>query len=365
MRKKWIFITAICVVFVLLTAVFSVLMFQLRHKHELGEARVYHVYNNRIYYTRQCVNDSNTQSFETEASFLEVIESVGADDKIVIEEDISSSQIFQIKSFVSQSNQFEKEVVVNIDLNNKKICSMFELLATYGTIKFNICNGIIQSNYKNVFKLSGENGKIELNIKDVDCYSVGDKNAPLYVEGVNDVSVNALNSKFISKNDFSTYSNYGVGVFLNNDGDFKFENCLLEGGDGLHVKSGDVSLIKCNLVNTGLPVQDYQSVKTGFSAVGASLAAHCYTSIAGTTNFNITIESCVMTTNNSNRVMYVYKVAETGYNAQVNDDSFVNIKSCKFDEDPNCFDNLGRVIYLNGSSPINNGNGYWVYGNVG
>lgn len=364
MRKKWIFIAAISVVCILLTVVFSVLIFQLRHKHQLGDAKVYHIYNDHIYYTRQCVKDGHTQSFETDTTFAEVLEGVGAEDKIIVEEDILSAEIFKIKSFAPQLEVRSKDVVINIDLNNKKISSAFELIATYGTIKFNISNGTINTSYRHAFKLEGELGKIEVNINDVDCYSTGYKTSPLYVENVKEVSVNALDSKFVAKKDTDGGYNYGVGAFLNGVGDFNFENCLFEGGDGLHVKNGDVSLIGCNLVNNGLISQDYQSVSSGFSAVGASLAAHCYTDVEGTTDFKITVEDCVMTTNTSNTVMRVYKVAESGYDVVINPDSYILIKSCKFGEDPNTLDYLNKVIYEDGSTPVNNGLGYWVYGDM-
>ena len=124
MRKKWILITGICISFVLITTVLSVLVFQLRHKHQLGDAKVYHIYNDHISYTRQCIKDGYTQSFESEATFAEVIANLGSDDKIVVEEDIVSSQIFKIDSSSAQGSVIGKDVVVDIDLNNKKICTV-------------------------------------------------------------------------------------------------------------------------------------------------------------------------------------------------------------------------------------------------
>lgn len=364
MRKKWIFITGICVGFVLITAVLSVMIFQLRHKHDLGETKEYHIYNDRIYYTRQCIKDSHTQRFETDATFAEVLGNLGSGDRVVIEEHITTSEIFKIKSTASQPENLQNDVVINIDLNNKEIYSMFELDASYGTIKFNISNGRIKSNYKNAIKASGENGEIEISIKNVECSSNGAKNTPLYIEDVNKVTVNAWDSKFISQNNSLQPGDYGVGVFINNSGDFQFENCVLEGGDGIHVRQGNISLKGCDLINTGLTVQDYQSVDKGFSAVGASLTAHCYTWGAKISNFEITVEDCVMITNNSNRVMYIYKVAKDGYEARVNPNSYVKIKSCKFDENPEQFYNLDKVIYEGDNQVINNGQGYWVYGDV-
>ena len=364
MRKKWILITGICISFVLITTVLSVLVFQLRHKHQLGDAKVYHIYNDHISYTRQCIKDGYTQSFESEATFAEVIANLGSGDKIVVEEDIVSSQIFKIDSSSAQGSVIGKDVVVDIDLNNKKINSMFDLNASYGDIKFNISNGTINSTYLNTIKASGVHGSIEININNVKCLSVGAKNAPLYIENAYKISVNAIDSKFISQNNPFPYSDYGVGVFINNEGNFTFENCLMEGGDGLHVRNGSVSLKSCSLVNTGLVTQAYQSVSTGFSAVGASLAAHCYTSDVGTTNFEITVENCVMLTNNSNRVIYVYRVAKSGCEAVVNPDSYIKIKSCKFSQNPEEFYNLDKVVYEGSSRLMNNGQGYWVYGSV-
>ena len=364
MRKKWIWIACVSVAFVMITVALSVLIFQLRHKHELADAKVYHIYNDHITYTRQCIKDKHTQSFTTDKTFAEVIANLSCGDRIVVEEDISKAEVFRIAPVVSQDEKSGSDIEINIDLNNKKIHSMFELNATYGSIKFSICNGTIDSNFVNAIKVAGQTDKVEVNISNVECYSAGSKNAPLYVENAYDVEVNAYNSKFVSKNNSAEYSMYGVGAFINNKGNFKFDNCTLEGGDGLHVRQGTVSLKGCDLVNTGLITQAYQSAYSGFSAVGASVAAHCYTSAAGTTKFEVTIENCAMITNNSNRVIYVYKTAQSGYEANENINSFIEIVSCKFDENPDGFGNLDIVEYANGGNPVNNGQGYWVYGNV-
>ena len=364
MRKRWVFITSICAGLVLVATLLCVVIFQLRHKHVLGDAKVYHIYNDRITYTRKCVKDSRTQKFDTEATFAEVVANLGRDDRIVVEENITASQIFKINSGSPQSVGAKKDVVVNIDLNNKSICSMFELNASYANIKFNISNGTIYSNYTNAIKVGGLYGEVELNIINVDCISAGAKNASLYIENAYNAIVNARDSKFISQNESLIDSDYGVGVFINNKGDFKFENCLLEGGDGLHVREGKIMLTGCDLVNTGLLNQSYQSVVSGFCAVGASLTAHCYTSGAGTTNFEITVENCVMTTNNSNRVINVYSVAKTGYEPRLNSDSFIKIKSCKFNQNPEEYNNFDKVIYESGSTMTIDGQGCWVYGDV-
>ena len=343
-------------------ATICVLIFQLRHKHQLSEARVYHIYNDRVYYTRQCVKDKHIQSFETDKTFADVVESLSNDDQIVMEEDFEVPGIFEIATTPNQSEGLEDNVIININLNNKKICSMFELNIDGGNVKFNISNGVVDSTCINAIKVSGQNGNVELNITNVECYSVGDKNASLYIEGSNQVLVNANNSKFISKNTSSSYHNYGVGVFINNEGEFLFNNCTLEGGDGLHVRQGNISLTDCSLINTGLIAQDYQSLCSGFYAVGASLVAHCYTENAQTTAFKITVDNCVMITNNSNRVIYVYKVASLGDEAVMNSNSYIEIISCKFDENPNAFYNQDKVIYRNGTNLVNNDEGYWISG---
>ena len=327
MRKKWIIIISICLSVVLVCASLTVMIVKLTHKHKLGDDKVYHIYNDRVYYTRQCLKDGHTQSFETEATtFADVLKIINPNDSIVVEENIASSEILKITSTISQDGSVQQNIV-NINLNNKELFSTFELTATYGTIKLNISNGTIRSSHKNAIKASGENGEVEINIRNVNCYASGEKNAPLYVEDVNKVAVNAWDSEFISQNDSLSYGEYGVGVFLNEQGDFRFENCRLEGGDGLHVRNGKVSLVSCDLVNTGLTRQPYQSVDSGFSAVGASLSAHCYTSGTEVSNFEIVVEDCVMTANNSNRVIYVYKVAKEGYVASLNPNSSIIIKS--------------------------------------
>ena len=121
MRKKWIFITAACVAFVILTTVLSVLIFQFRHEHQLGDAKVYHIYNDRIYYTRQCTKDNYAKSIETDLTFAEVVENLGNADRIILEEDITASQIFNIRGYLYDGGLVERNRVVNIDLNNNKI----------------------------------------------------------------------------------------------------------------------------------------------------------------------------------------------------------------------------------------------------
>ena len=362
MRKKWIIIVSICAVFIVVATVLGVAMFNLRHKHSLTDAKVYHIYNDRIYYTRKCVKDNHTKNFETQLTFAEVMAELNNDDRIVVEEDISSSEIFTISSTTNDTNNLGKNVVVDIDLNNKKIYSMFDLNATYGNIKFNISNGIIQSQYQHVFKASGVHGQIEINIRNINCSSTGYKNAPLYVENVAQVSVNAYSSSFVSKNESMNYSQYGVGVFINNEGTFNFEGCLLEGGDGLHVRRGNISLRGCELRNSGLIIQDYQLVDTGFCAVGASLAANYYANEVGTSSFDIEVDGCFMTTHNSNRVIYIYQTAKSGCSVNIDQESGITIKSCKFDEDPDFYHN-DKVSYLNGL-PVNDGNGCWVCGEI-
>ena len=364
MRKRWIWITAICAGFVLVATLLGVIIFQLNHKHTYSDVKVYHIYNDHIYYTSRCTKDKHSQKFETDATFAEVLASLGNDDRVVVEENIVTPEIFKINSVLPQSSGQKVDVVINIELNNKSVCSMFELNASYGDIKFNISNGTINSSYSNAIKVSGMYGNVELNISNVDCMASGAKNAPLYIENTHNITVKASDSKFISQNQSLADLDYGVGAFINNLGDFKFENCLFEGGDGLHIKQGTVSLKNCDLVNTGLINQAHQSVNVGFSAVGASLAAHCYTSGAGTTNFEITIENCEMTTNNSNRVMYIYNVAKSGYQPSINPNSYVKIKSCRFNQDPDFFDNLDKVIYEGDFDMEIDSQGRWVYGDV-
>lgn len=362
MRKKRVLITVVCVVFVLLAAALSVLMIRLRHKHQLGDAKTYHICNDRVYYTRQCVKDKHIQVFESDKTFAEVIESLSNRDKIVIDEDIEWPEAFKVTDVLSQAEAVN-DIEINIDLNGKTINSMFEISVENANFKFNISNGVINSGFANAIKVNGANGKVELNILNVECYAMGSKNAPLYIENASQVLLNANNSKFISLNTSVLYYNYGVGVFVNAEGDFNFKNCILEGGDGLHVRQGNILLEKCNLINTGLTTQAYQSVDCGFSAVGASLAAHCYTTETKTTNFKIVVDGCTMITNNSNRVIYIYKVSKAGYDAVMDPDSCIDIKSCKFDENPNAFYNQDKVVYVGGSVPANNGQGYWIVGN--
>ena len=68
MKKNKLFLSismAICVICIAITL--GIAFSQPKHKHELGEARVYHVSQDSIYYTRQC-DDGHAENFSTSAT---------------------------------------------------------------------------------------------------------------------------------------------------------------------------------------------------------------------------------------------------------------------------------------------------------
>ena len=121
----------------------------------------------------------------------------------------------------------------------------------------------------------------------------GSQTTPLYGKDCYGMVVNAKNTKFISQNPQLRDGAYGVGVFIDCESEFNFTDCYFEGGDAVHIKSGEVNLTRCKLSNVGLVSNPAQNTDL-FSAVGACLVAVNHTTSNGVSLFNITIVNCEM-----------------------------------------------------------------------
>ncbi len=352
------------------------------HKHTLSDNKTYHICNDRIYYTKVCT-DGCIIPFETDATLLDVLTGVAPDEKIVLDEDVTLTEQVELKSFTTDGQGLTYDI--NFDLNNHTLSSdienptdnnsLFMLNSNQGKIKFNIYNGKINVNdlkYIFRFKNTKINTKsLQLDINDVECVANNRQATPIFAHSeCYGITINADNSRFIAQNSTSINEDYGVGVFLNSDSEFNFNNCYFEGGDAVYVKNGTVNLTGCELVNSGL-VSDTPIVtpQNGFAfwAVGACLTADSYTTSKGTTQFNVTIENCEMRGEASYKMIYAIKTAEDNtLTPTINSNSIVDIKSCVFSNDPTSDKNLSLndqiVQYPNGQAPINNGNQSWVCG---
>lgn len=380
-KSKLILIICACMCVVLSGIVLAIAFWQPpAHKHKLLNAKTYHIYNDRVYYTRQCKDvDGYIETVNMNATFVDVLSSIQPEDKIILEENIVVNKEITLNSFRTDTPSPEGiNLVVNLDLNDKTIStngvftktnnSLFMLNATYGQLEFNVKNGSISSQeLLYIFKFTAREGNIKLNIDDVEFSVEGIKATPLYVHDVSSVTVNANDSKFIARNTTSVASESSVGVFINSDGTFNFDNCYFQGGDAVHVRRGTVNLTDCVLNTKGLLMQTEQTIVSGdgFMAMGASLVADSRTDANGTSVFKITVTGCTMTTENSNRMIYVLKTATQGSTAQIEAESIVDVVSCIFTRDPaNGGANYNIVEYPNDEMPVSNGNNQWVCGNI-
>ncbi|MBQ3502229.1 MAG: hypothetical protein IJA72_01005, partial [Clostridia bacterium] len=342
-----------------------------KHEHTLGEARVYHVSQDGIYYTRQC-NDNYSENFTTQASLLDIMKTMSSQDKIVLTEDIVLDESLTISSVVlGENGPVGLNLNVNIDLNNHQITSniaddvdgaMFKLSANYGTIKFNIKNGKIYSedfkyifDFQNDTTVSSVNKNISLNIDNVECVVKGNNTTPLYANSTaHGIEVNAVNSKFIAQQSTTTDDNT-VGVFINSaNSRFNFTGCDFEGADGVYVKQGRVNLNKCNLNSTLSTRRTLQETENPFFAIGATLLAESYNSSTGCTQFNVVITDCVATAN-SYTAIYLIQTNEEGHDVAFNNNSSVVVNSGMFNGNPQSFEyknSLNENIITYANTPI-------------
>jgi len=324
-NKLIVIISAICCV-VIAGVVMAIALKPNKHEHgDLGNARVYHVLNDEIYYTRT-YQDGCVKRFNTEATFEEVLMASSAVDSVRLEEDVVLNKEVVIKSFVTKDGLPQGiELNINLDLNNHTLStnvesvvnnSVFTLNSNYGTINLNVENGKLYSqDLLSVFKFIN-NGRtdenVELNITNVECTVVGSEATPLFAHNnASAIKVNGLNSKFISKIANNGISGYGVGAYINSASQFNFNNCYFEGGDAIYVKHGQVNLTSCKLVSDGLDKKYEESSET-FCAVGACVVGDTYTSSNGSTEFEINIIDCEMIGNTSSAMIYIAGTAEEG-----------------------------------------------------
>lgn len=385
MRKsRLILIICACMCVVLSGIVLAIAFWQTPlHKHKFGEARTYHVYNDHVYYTRQCKKDGHEEKVNMGGvTFVDVVNLVKSSDKIILEENVVINNEITLKSY--QTNGTTPQGInldVNIDLNDKLLStgyvltkqtnSLFMFDSTYGSINFNIKNGSIYSQELSyIFNFKTREGNVELNINNVECSVLGVKATPIYAHNTN-VKVNATDSKFVSKTTTNNRDDYGVGVFINSDNIFNFDNCYFEGGDAVYVRQGTVNLTGCILQNKGLmsnPLRDHVRSSDDFMAIGSCLATESYTTNTSTSKFIVNIVGCKMyaiTNGSSTMVIYVFRTATTGNNCAVNPNSAINIQSCIFDANPAKGDeNFGVIKFPNGVAPEVNQNEQWICGNM-
>ena len=113
-KKKLGMFISIAVCAVLIVTVLCITFLQPEHKHSLSNARVYHISNSEVYYTRSC-KDGYSKKFETNATFAEIMSTATSNDTIVLDEDIVLNDEITLKSFVVKNN-LPQGVKLNINL---------------------------------------------------------------------------------------------------------------------------------------------------------------------------------------------------------------------------------------------------------
>ena len=373
-KRKIALIFSVVVCLVLAVSVMVIAFNRPAHKHDLKNAKTYHLTNDGIYYTMTC-KDGCKVGFETGMSFTETLTAMSASDKIVLEEDIVINNEIEINSVVTKDElPLPIELNINLDLNNHTITtnvdetindSLFMLNATYGKITFNIKNGKIESNdLSYIFRFATANDAqdtIILNTNNVEYKVVGNKATPLFAHNeCSGIKVNAINSKFIAHKANDLNSDHGVGVYINSESVFNFTNCYVEGADAIYVKQGTVDLIGCELVNVELARRYAGTSENSFKAVGSCLATESYTTSQGTTKFNITITDCSMIGNYSSTMICLVETGEMGVQLAINSNSSINVESCRFNHNPEIGGTHDILHYPNDELPQYEGDGFWV-----
>lgn len=376
-RKKIILTICACACVVLAGVVLLATFWQPKHTHQLNDSKTYHVCNDEVYYTRACTKGCEIR-FDTKASFYDVISSVTAQDSIVLDENIELAEEILIKSFIGQGEQAQAmDIKINLDLNGHAITTniedysnnaMFMINANLGNVELNIKNGELKSEdllyifrFKNT-RYVGQN--IKINIDGVDCTTTGVQTTPLYAHNeCYNVVVNATDSRFISKPVSTDKGKYGVGAFINSDSTFNFDRCYFEGGDGVYVRSGNIEFKNCRFVNSGLVAHTIQSGEK-FSAVGAAFVADNHATNSGISTFQVKIIDCSMECLSSFKTIYVIETSENGATLGVNQNSVINVQSCKFTHNPTALTipQYSLVKYPNGVAPTNQGSMLWACG---
>jgi len=373
-RKVLIVMVAVCMAMIM--AVTLIAFMQKNHKHSLGEEKIYHISNDGVYYTRKCKQGCNIK-FNTKIEFEDILLIAQPKDKIVLDEDMILDKEIIISSVITRDEGPQpRDLNINLNLNNHTITThintvstdaVFMLNASYGTIKFNISNGKVETeDVSTIFRFStycNSEDAIQLNINNVEARVIGENSTPIYASNNSkSLTINANNSKFIAVKSETETANKGVGAFINCDSRFDFTNCYFEGGDAVYVKSGLVNLIECDLVNSGLSHGVVQSNRDSFNAIGSCLATETYTTNNGQTKFTVNIDTCSMIGNNSSIMIFVAQTGDEGVNISINPESSINVVSCVFSHNPKAEVDYDIVNYPGGQPPIEQEDNTWVVG---
>ena len=385
MKKSKIILIAASIACIVLAGITVAIAFNNKeeHIHTYVEGKTFHI-GDDIYYTQQC-EEGHISNFDTNLTFAEIMNSVSATDKIVLDEDFEVGAV-ELRSYISNDNVLTEELnlIINLNLNGntlyyknategvKDTFSFFSLMSPYGKITLNIENGRIQStNLSHIFEFhnNGQTDSINLNLNNVECITEGESCTPIYANDTSEnISVTANNCKFIGRAINSNARNTSVGLYVNSKSTFIFTNCYFEGGDAVYVKQGYVKLDTCELINNGLTIGDQtpqnseSAENVDFVAAGACLTTDSYTTLENgvetVTQFNIDIINCVMEAKTSNVVISnAYTGSSSTGNIKENENSMINIYSCKF---AGVKPATSSMIKLSTECVLNNG--YWVVG---
>ena len=155
-KKRLILIICSCICVLLASAVVTIAFTYSppKHKHVFAEDKTYHICNNGIYYTKTC-KDGCIVSFETKATFTDVLSSVTEIDNIVLDENVILTEDVIVKSFAGSGDDVQDiELNINLDLNgftlstnveNSQNNSLFMFNANRGSVEFNVKNGRIEN----------------------------------------------------------------------------------------------------------------------------------------------------------------------------------------------------------------------------
>ncbi len=373
MKKKKVVMATLGIVCLIAAVIVLVIALTMpEHTHKLSEEKTYHITNKGVHYTRVCTDGCKVK-FETQLSVADALVS-GAE--IVVDEDVVLTKEIDIKGFTIKDELPEPlELNINLNLNKHTISTdienvvtnaLFTFNANYGKINFNIKNGKIETNdiayiFSFITTPDAED-VINLNIDKVECSMVGHKATPIYAHQCDGVTINATNSKFKAYKSSQEGADYGVGTFINANGEFNFTDCYFEGADALYVKHGTVNLTRCTLSNVELAYRGEQATEVAFCAIGTCLATESYTTSEGMTKFTITITDCSMIRVNSCHMIYVAQTGEVGQTLSINPQSSINVISCTFSDNPTAIVNYDIVHYPNNEPPVNQGNNMWEVG---
>lgn len=380
-----------CVLLAVVVLVIAFTYNRPKHDHALGEEKTYHIYADQIKCTQRYADGCQVE-LDTEMSLTELLMGATKTDRLVLEEDIMLTERLNINAFINSVDpQQDPQLLnlnINLDLNGFTLSadidpidgdlesvdrfknnSMFKFNANRGSLNLTVSNGkLVSQNALCIFVFENHSvsEKINVTLDNVQCEVSGIKATPLFMGACENIEFNAINSRFISRTTGTQSGDYGVGAFIDSEGEFDFKNCYFEGGDALYVRGGTVGLDSCELVNVGLADHSVQGVEAVFYAVGSCLTADSHTTADGRRTFEITIKDCEMISNHSSKMISIKEsISEIGLEGGIDSDSVINIESCKFDDDPmiEAVSQYDNIKYPNGI-PQNDGTQTWVCGNT-